>query len=71
MPGIVLNCRLTSLTILRAALPTVFIVMAENQNGKHGSNNQPDEDLWSKHINGLDACPAHKGTKQSKGNESS
>lgn len=32
-PGMVLNCLRTSSTILRAALPTLFIVIAENQYG--------------------------------------
>lgn len=38
---------------------------------KHCPDKQPDEDLWSQHINGIDSCSAHKSTEQSKRNESS
>ena len=40
-PGISLNCLLTSSIILKAALPTAFIVIAANKNGNIPPRNNP------------------------------
>ncbi len=41
IPGISLNCLLTSSIIEKAALPTALIVMAENRNGNIPPMNKP------------------------------
>ena len=65
--NIVLNCRPTSLTILRDALHTLFHFHGLKPVWKYGSLDQPDEDLEMQHNNSLDACPARRNqTKQRK-----
>ncbi|MFS7966359.1 hypothetical protein Hanom_Chr09g00772831 [Helianthus anomalus] len=44
-PGMVLNCLRTSSTMLSAALPTLFIVMAENQYGSMAPTSKPMKTL--------------------------
>jgi len=65
--NIVLNCRPTSLNHFERCTSHTLHFHGLKPIWKYGSLDQPNEDLEMQH-NSLDACPAHVGTKQSKGN---